>query len=376
VITGQRRVGKSYFMKQIMQYIAEKSPDTQIMYINKEDFAFDHIKNYTDLIQYVETQSKAKSVALFIDEIQEIDSFEKGMRHLLLQQKYDLYCTGSNANMLSGDLATLLSGRSVEMQIYALSYPEFLTFHNLKDTNDNFEKYMIYGGMPNLIHLEMTDEVVFEYLQNIYNTIIVRDVIERHNIRNTAFLRNLSRFLADNTGSLVSAKRISDFLKSQKINISSVVVSEYLSFLSDAYFIAKVRRMDLQGRKIFELNEKYYFNDVGLRNSLIGYKVTDKGKILENIVFNHLKIAGYNVYVGHDRNKEVDFVAEKNNDLLYIQVALRLDTQNTVDREFGNLLRIKNAYPKYVVSMDESSLTTYEGVRHINIREFCNMMLK
>jgi len=332
VITGQRRTGKSYLLRSLMKLI--ETTDNQIIYINKEDYEFDKIKHYADLIDFVSQQQKADNICLFIDEVQEIQDFEKALRHFLYKNNFDIYCTGSNAKLLSGDLATLLSGRSIEFEICSLSYSEFLIFHNLSDNIDNFDKYLIYGGMPNLVNLKLEDEIVFNYLKNIYNTIVVRDVIERYNIRNAVFLRNLSTFLADNVGSLVSSKRISDYLKSQQIKMSPAMVIEYISYLCDAFFIHKVKRSDISGRKIFEVNEKYYFNDIGLRNSLVGYKANDLNKILENIVFNHLKIAGYEITVGQDRDKEIDFVARKNNEIVYIQVCYRLDKQETIEREF------------------------------------------
>lgn len=371
VIIGQRRVGKSYFIKQIMEIVNKDSPEIQIIYINKEDYAFDRIKSYSDLITYVEEATKQQKVALFVDEIQEIDEFERALRHFQTKECFDLYCTGSNSTLLSGNLASLLSGRCIEFEIFSLSYAEFLQFHKLNDTNESFEKYFTFGGMPNLIHLPLDTEIVFNYLKNVYNTIIVRDVIERHSIRNVIFLRNLTHFIADNTGSLVSGKRISDFLKSQKVNISPALVSEYLAYLCETFFIFKVQRSDLQGKKIFEIGEKYYFNDLGLRNSLVGYKVSDINKLLENIVFMHLKIAGYNVTVGQDRNKEIDFVAQKNNERIYVQVCYRLENESTISREFGNLMKIKDNYQKYVVSMDATSLTTVEGIIHEHIRDFC-----
>lgn len=373
VITGQRRTGKSYLLRSIIKQV--EVFDNQIIYINKEDYEFDKIKNYSDLIDFVMQQKKAEKICLFIDEVQEIQEFEKALRHFLYKENFDIYCTGSNAKLLSGDLATLLSGRSIEFEINALSYPEFLIFHNMEDSNDNFDKYLIYGGMPNLVNLNLEDEIVFNYLKNIYNTIVVRDVIERYNIRNAVFLRNLSTFLADNIGSLVSSKRISDYLKSQQISMSPAMVFEYISYLCDAFFIHKVKRSDLSGRKIFEINEKYYFNDIGLRNSLVGYKVNDINKILENIVFNHLKIAGFEITIGQDRDKEIDFVARKNNEIIYIQVCYHLDKQATIEREFGNLQKIKNDYPKYVLSFDKTSKTTYEGIFHKNIKDFCKEII-
>ncbi|MEA3450807.1 MAG: ATP-binding protein [Bacteroidota bacterium] len=373
VITGQRRSGKSYFLKQIISFIKTEFPEKQIIYINKEDFEFDIIKDYSSLVKYVEEQKSKKLVALFIDEIQEVTQFEKALRHFLTKEHYDIYCTGSNANLLSGDLATLLSGRSIEIEIFPLCYTEFLQFHNLKNTNESFDKFMVFGGMPNLIHLPLEDEIVFNYLKNVYNTIVVRDVIEKYNVRNSVFLRNLSLYLSDNVGSLVSAKKISDYLKSQQIKISPNLVIEYISYLCNAFFIHQVKRSDLQGKKIFEINEKYYFNDIGLRNSLVGYKSTDINKILENIVYNHLKIKGYSITVGQDRNKEIDFVAKKNNEIIYIQVCYLLESKQTIEREFGNLQKIKNDYSKYVISMDKTSKATYKGIKHMHIKDFCSL---
>ena len=372
VITGQRRVGKSFFLKQILKKIEQDNKQIATIYINKEDFAFDSIRNYADLINYVENNTTTgKNIALFIDEIQDIENFEKALRHFHTKEIYDIYCTGSNANLLSGELATLLSGRSIEIEIYSLTYSEFLQFHKLEDKEENFDKYLFFGGMPNLIHFTLTEDIVYDYLKNLYNTIIVKDVITRHSIRNISFLKNLSFFIAENTGSIISAKSISDYLKSQRIKMSPALVQVYLSFLSEAYFIHKVSRSDIKGKKIFEIGEKYFFNDIGIRNALIGYKAADISKLLENIVFLHLKAANYQVTVGKDRTKEIDFVARKKSELLYVQVCYLLKEQSTIDREFGNLQKIKNNYPKIVVSMDKSSKATFEGIKHVHIREFC-----
>ncbi len=372
VVTGQRRVGKSCFLRQILNEIMQKDEQTQVIFINKEDFAFDSIRNYVDLIEYVESKTTAsKSIALLIDEIQEIENFEKALRHFHSKEIFDIYCTGSNANLLSGELATLLSGRSIEIEILSLTYPEFLQFHKLKDNQESFDKYLFFGGMPNLIHFNLSEDIVYDYLKNLYNTIIVKDVITRHSIRNVTFLRNLSLYIAENTGSIISAKSISDYLKSQHIKMSSVLVQNYLSYLSEAYFIHKVNRSDIQGKKIFEIGEKYFFNDIGMRNALIGYRVSDISKILENIVFLHLKSAGYQITVGKDRTKEIDFVARKKSELLYVQVCYLLKEQSTIEREFGNLQKIKNNYPKIVVSMDKTSKASYEGIKHYHVKDFC-----
>ncbi|MBU0727156.1 ATP-binding protein [Patescibacteria group bacterium] len=315
------------------------------------------------------TKKKAKTY-LFIDEIQDIQNFEKALRSLKATGKYDIYCTGSNATLLSGELATYLSGRYVEIKVHSLSYLEFLTFHKLKETEESFLKYIKYGGLPYLKHLELTDEVVYDYLRNVNNTILFKDIIARFNIRNVSFLEQLVDYLADNVGSIVSAKKISDFLKSQRINISPNVVLDYLSHLCSTFFIHKVQRTDIRGKKIFEINDKYYFEDLGLRHSIIRYKQTDINKVLENIIYNHLAIAGYDVMVGQLGSKEIDFVCEKGGERTYIQVAYVITDENR-EREFGNLLAIPDNYRKIVISTDSLiSDTSFKGVEHVNLRSF------
>ncbi|MBU4370061.1 ATP-binding protein [Patescibacteria group bacterium] len=372
VIVGQRRVGKSYFLYQIMdiiKYINHRN--CHIIYINKELHKFDNIKNYKDLITFVKKESKGRKKSyIFIDEIQEIEHFEKALRDLNANGGYDIYCTGSNANMFSQELATYLGGRYVEIEIYSLSYSEFLLFHKLKNSQESLLKYIKYGGLPYLINLKLDDDIVYDYLENIYNTILFKDIVSRHNIRNITFLKNLVEYLADNTGSLVSANRISDFLKSQKINISPNIVLDYLSYLIQSFFIFKVRRSDIQGKKIFEINEKYYFEDLGLRHAVVGYRQIDINKILENLVFLHLKIFGYKVTVGQLNGREIDFVCERTGKKLYIQVAYLITNKKIQEREFGNLLAIKDNYPKIVVSMDQVAGGEYKGVEHVKIIDF------
>ena len=285
VFTGQRRVGKSYMLFQIIQLILNESPDANIIYVNKEDLTFADIKTAADLNKYIlKHSSSAKKNYIFIDEIQNITDFEHAVRSLLLNENNDIYITGSNANLLSGELATLLAGRTIEISVHSLSYSEFLIFHKLEDTNENLLKYFKYGGLPYLINLNLTDEIVFEYLKNIYSTIVYRDVVSRYNIRSLNFLERLIGFLADNIGSLFSAKRISDFLKSQHINIAHNQVQVFTEYLTNAFLINKAKRYDVVGKRIFEIGEKYYFEDCGIRNAVVGYKPGDNAKLLENVV--------------------------------------------------------------------------------------------
>lgn len=372
VLVGQRRVGKSYLLLSIMDELRKRGiKRANIVYINKELHEFDRIANYTDLLSYLgkRTSGRGKKY-LFLDEIQEIDGFERALSSLQAKGGYDIYCTGSNADLLSGELATRLSGRYVEIKVYGLSYLEFLAFHKLSNSEEAFEKYVKYGGLPYLINLRLADEVVYDYLRSIYNTILFKDVVARYRVRNVAFLENLVEYLADNTGSLVSAKKISDFLKSQKIKISPNVVLNYLAHLTAAFFVFRVPRSEIVGKKLFEIGEKYYFEDLGLRHTLIGYKHPDINKVLENLVFLHLKILGYDVTVGKLGDREVDFVCEKGGERLYVQVAYLITDQKTRDREFGNLLKIKDNYPKVVVSMDKMVGKQYQGIEQINIRDF------
>ena len=371
VIVGQRRVGKSYFLYQIMDLIKSKNVEANIVYINKELYEFDAIKNYHDLNNYIQSKkSKTSKNYLFIDEIQDIDQFEKALRSLQAEGNYDLYCTGSNAKLLSGDLATYLSGRYYELKIFSLSYPEFLSFHQLINSAETLFSYIKFGGLPYLKNLKLEDQLIYDYLKNVYSTIILKDVVARYQVRNVAFLENLIKYLADNIGNMLSAKRISDFLKSQRINISPNIVLNYLSYLTSAFFVFKVPRAEITGKKIFEVGEKYYFEDLGLRHTIIGYQQRDINKVLENLVYNHLVISGYQITVGKMGTREVDFICTRNDEKLYVQVTYLIPDETTWQREFGNLLEIKDNFPKMVVSMDEVIGKQHEGISHIHIRDF------
>lgn len=371
VFTGQRRVGKSHLLFQIIERIRAMDSEANIIYINKEDLKFRNLKNAEDLNDYVlQHQSKNQKNYVFIDEIQEIENFEDALRSLLLDDTMDIYCTGSNADLLSTDIAGRLSGRFIEINVHSLTYIEFLEFQQLKDSSTSLQQYLKYGGLPYLIHLPMEDAIVFEYLKNIYSTIIFRDVINRYGVRNTIFLEQLIYFLASTTGSIFSAKSISDFLKSQKINMASNQVQVYTQHLMNAFLIHQVKRYDMEGKRIFEIGEKYYFENLGIRNALWGYRLEDLGKIMENIIYNHLIAHAYKVQVGILGTNEIDFIAEKNGEKVYIQVALSLLEEKTITREFGNLLKIKDNYTKIVVTMDEFSGNTVEGILAIDLRRF------
>jgi predicted AAA+ superfamily ATPase len=374
VLVGQRRVGKSYLLYQLIQHIQKTKENPRIIYINKEDLAYANIKNAKDLNEYVSLNSaKTGMTYLFIDEIQDIEDFHIALRSLLLNEKLDIYCTGSNANLLSSDIAGNLSGRYIEQVVYSLSFLEFLEFHSLTASEDALEKYIKFGGLPYLKHLPLEDDIVFEYLKNIYSTIIYRDVVNRFNIRNSSFLEKLVLFLSSNTGSLFSAKSISDFLKAQKINMAPNQVQSYISHLTNAFIILGCNRYNIQGKRLFEIGEKYYFENLGIRNAIWGYRLEDRGKIIENIVYNHLLYLNFDVTVGVWGAHEIDFVAKKNSEITYIQVALTLKEQNTIEREFGNLLKVKDNYPKIVVTLDNYSGTSYNGVSVLHLSKFLQL---
>lgn len=371
VLTGQRRVGKSFLLYQLIEEILAEEPDANIIYVNLEDFTFSSLQTAEDLHSYIISHSKEKvKNYIFIDEIQDIPGFEKVIRSLLLNEDNDIYITGSNAKMLSGELATYLSGRYIEFKIYSLSYSEFLEFHGLTESETSYELYSRYGGLPYLLNLPLEDETVNEYLKSVYSTIVFRDVVSRYKLRNTLFLEKLIQFLSENIGNLFSAKNISDYLKSQHTTISVNQIQSYTEYLNNAFLIHRVERYDLIGKRVFEIGEKYYFENMGIRNIVIGYRITDKAKILENLVYNHLLYKGYDIKVGYYGDKEIDFIGEKNGEKLYIQVALKIDSDKTAEREFGNLLKIQDNYPKIVVTEDTFSGNSYEGIRHCSIRQF------
>ena len=370
VLIGQRRTGKSYLLYQLVDEVQQKNPGSNIIYINKELSDFDFITGHEELNAFVNRQTKPGMNYLLIDEIQDIAGFGKALRNLLATGRYDIYCTGSNAQLLSGDIAGHLSGRFLEIKVYGLSYNEFLAFHRLESEDDALQKYMQFGGLPYLIHLELSQDVITEYLTNVYHTVLFKDVVGRFNIRNVYFLERLVRFLADNTGSIVSATQISRYLKAQGIKISTQTVLDYLGYMTAAMLVLKAERETIQGKKVFETLAKYYFEDWGLRNAIGGYYPADRSKLMENMVFMHLLICGYKVSVGVEGNREIDFVATKNNETIYVQVTYTLGEEKTVKREFGNLLSVKDNYPKFVVTMDSFTGNSYKGIKHVRLREF------
>lgn len=372
VLTGQRRVGKSYVMKELVQ--RKQTEDANVIYIDKEKTAFDFIANYKDLVAYIDEQRKPnKHTYILIDEVQEIEEFERGLRNYYDSSEIDIIVTGSNSDTLSSDLATLLSGRYVEIFIQGLSYEEFLIFHQLKDNDDTLRKYINYGGLPGLRPMGLDDpEVVRQYLQGVYNTILVKDIVRRKKVRNVPFLENLIKYVGDNIGKPLSATNIQNYMTSNKNEVSKNLILKYLKATTEAFLVHNVTRYNLHGKKLLESNDKYYFGDVGLRNFVVGgRRANDIEKIVENLVYQHLIRLGYKVNVGQMYATEIDFVGTKGDDTIYVQASYLITEESTFEREFGNLKKINDNYPKYVISMTPFlDSSKYEGIIHVPFAEF------
>lgn len=373
ILTGQRRVGKSYLLRLLKENYSQ-DPAYNIIFIDKEKKEYDEIKTYRDLNKYIENRKVVgKRNLILIDEIQDIEAFEKSIRSWYEEEEIEIVVTGSNSKILSGELSTLISGRYKEIYVQSLNYKEFLVFHHLEDSDDSIRKFMRYGGLPGLRKIGLNADDVLEYQSDILNTVLMKDVILRNEIRNVAFLQNLVNFLADNTGKLISATNIAKYMKTNSYPVSVGVILNYTRFLCESFIIRKVPRYDIHGKRLFENNEKFYFQDIGIRNSLLqNNRAFDIEKQLENIVYNELIFQGYNITVGQLSGKEIDFIAQKNGgEPHYIQVAYLLASEETKDREFGNLRLIPNNYPKYVISLDPfNDMSDYEGIKHLSLRHF------
>lgn len=375
VITGMRRVGKSYLLRQLIEQLKEDGvPEENILYIDKESLDFEHIASYRDLhgaaVDALASRSGLK--CLLVDEVQEIAEWERGLASLAKREDIDIYITGSNAHLFSAELATLLSGRYVEFPVYSLSFPEFRLFRagDAGEPQADFASYLRFGGLPAIHHFGLEEEVVYQYIGSIYDTILLKDVVRRHNIRNVQLLENIARYLFDNIGNVFSAKRVADYLKAQRLRVGVDTVQNYLGYFQEAQMIHKVPRYDLKGKRLLEIYEKYYLGDIGVRHALLGYREGDIGCLLENLVFLELKRRGYQVSIGKLGDREVDFIATREREKLYLQVAYLLATPETVEREFGVLRAIADSYPKMVLSLDALFGEDVEGIRRLNLIDF------
>ena len=371
VLTGHRRAGKSC----ILECLAERlKGEGHVLYIDMENPDYAGIKDYEQLNVWIKRHvSEKKHNYLLVDEVQEIAEFEKTLRYWVKQPNMDIVVTGSNAMMLSSDIASVFAGRYIRVHVQSLNYREFLTFHQLQPSPEALASYLRWGGLPFLCNIPAEDiRTRTDYLGSIYDTIFVKDIITRRQVRNVTFIDNLARFVADNSGKLFSASSIAKFMKNGDISVSSNTVADYMDALCSTYMIDRVQRYDICGKRIFEQQEKYYFEDLGIRNYLCRDKrQADMEKILENAVYIKLINEGYAVYVGQLDGKEIDFVARRGDETAYYQVSLQISSPETYEREFGNLKRIKDNHPKYVVTMDPlATLVNDDGIQVLKAEEF------
>ena len=372
-LVGSRRVGKSYILKDFIQRHS-RDENSNIIYVDKEKKNFKSIKNKDDLDTWIEERFvPGKHNYILIDEVQEIESFEDSVCSWYSEDDTDVLITGSNSDLLSGELATRLSGRHVEIRVHPLTYMEFLQFHNLPDSDESLMTYLNYGGLPGLRTVGLdNEEQVWAYLASVFNTIMLKDIIERYDIRNIPFLNNLIAFYADTTGKLTSANSISKYMKSQNEKVSSNLILLYRSFYSEAFLIDVVSRYDIHGKKIFESNEKIYWDDIGLRNlKASGGMDSYIEKVIENAVYKQLSFLGYDIKVGVLNAGEVDFVCTKSGQTIYVQASYIIAEDTTREREFGPLEKIRDNYPKYVISATPYlTQRNVNGIIHLSLRKF------
>ncbi|MFA5513700.1 MAG: ATP-binding protein [Sphaerochaetaceae bacterium] len=374
VITGVRRSGKSTLLLLFHKYLLEQGvPESSIIFINFEDFGYRELYNPANLHDYISKRLALNGKTyILLDEIQIVDEWEKVVNSLRINKNNDIFITGSNASLLSGKLATLLSGRYIELRIYPLSFREYLTFNCLeaKDKSDSFSDYMISGGLPALAALPDQNNIKSNYLSDVVNTIIVKDIASHWQVRDIDLLNKLIGFLSSNIGKLTNASNLAGFLTSIGTKTSSETVDNYLRLLEEGFIFLKALRYNLYGKYFMKTNSKYYIVDLGLRNAIIGSSGYDYGSSLENIIFLELLRRGYTVYTGQFKDWEVDFVAKRKNEQLYIQVTASVADENTLNRELRSLKAITDNHPKYILTMDKLPYDDFDGIKGINIIDF------
>lgn len=373
ILTGMRRVGKSTILSIIKDYVLKDVPDENKIYMNFESFEFFDIKDANALKDYLDEKLKDKEgrVYFFFDEIQLVKDWERVINALRVSLNSDIYITGSNSKLISGDLATLLAGRYVEFEIQPLTFDEFSEIYKSSNLSQEelFQKFIKIGGMPGLKYFNLNEEVSQKYLNDIYNTVLVKDVLNYNNIRDVDIFNRILSFAMQNIGATFSAFAIKNYLKSENRNISVDTVLNYLEYCNKAFVLKKVPRYDLSGKKLLKVDEKYYLTDHGFRQSMGFSKVKDIEKTLENIVYIELLSRGYSVKIGKVKDREIDFVVKKGEDISYFQIAYLMENEETRDREFGVYDLIKDNYPKYVLSMDKLDFSQ-RGIVHKNIIDF------
>ena len=378
VLTGIRRSGKSVMLKLLMEELKNRGiNENQFIYINFENLKHRKLKNYERLYDFIlnKVDDKYKSYYIFLDEIQEVEEWERCVNSLRVDEdfKFDIYITGSNAKLLSGELSTYLAGRYIEFVVYPFSFKEFFEIMKEKnkeiDLKEAFQDYVKFGGMPFLHNLDYNFEASMQYLQDLYASIILKDITQRNNIRDTDLLERIINYVVMNIGNTFSATSISKFFKSENRKVATETILNYIKACEEAFLVYRVARNDLLGKKILNVNEKYYIADHGIREAIMENNQKNINQVLENIVYFEMLRRGYNVKIGKVDNLEVDFVCKKNDETIYIQVSYLLASEDTKEREFSVLENIKDNYPKYVLSMDEFNISR-NGIKHVNLIEF------
>jgi len=378
ILTGIRRSGKSTVLKLLKdELLSSGVSEEQIITINFESIIYSEICTAVKLYEYLSIRIKpSKKYYLLLDEIQEVHQWEKTINSLMVDYDTDIYLTGSNSHLLSSELATYLAGRYVEIAVYTLSFREYLDFRknyfpdSISDGKESFISYLRMGGFPVVHTADYEDEIAYKIVYDIYSSVILRDTVQRYKIRDIELLERVVRYALDSIGSTFSGKNVADYFKSQQRKTDINTIYNYLNALEGAFILYRVPRYDIKGKEILKTQEKYYVSDVSLLYATMGYRDRMISGVLENIVFLELKRRGYKVYVGKLYAKEIDFVAEKQSEKIYIQVTYKLDSEQTIEREFSNLLEIDDQYPKYVISMDDFWKDTINGVQHIHISDF------
>ena len=378
VLTGIRRSGKSVMLKLLMEELKNRGiNENQFIYINFENLKYRNLKNYEKLYDFIlnKVDDKYKSYYIFLDEIQEMEEWEKCVNSLRVDEdfNFDIYITGSNAKLLSGELSTYLAGRYIEFVVYPFSFKEFFEIMKEKnkeiDLKEAFQDYVKFGGMPFLHNLDYNFEASMQYLQDLYASIILKDITQRNNIRDTDLLERIINYIVMNIGNTFSATSISKFFKSENRKVATETILNYIKACEEAFLVYRVARNDLLGKKILNVNEKYYIADHGIREAIMENNQKNINQVLENIVYFEMLRRGYNIKIGKVDNFEVDFVCKKNDETIYIQVSYLLASEDTKEREFSVLENIKDNYPKYVLSMDEFDMSR-NGIKHVNLIEF------
>ncbi len=368
VITGIRRSGKSFLLEAYVHYLQETEKDTNIVMINLQELEYDQLLEYHALHEYILSKYvKGVRNVLLIDEVQLCNKFELAINSIYTKKIFDIFITGSNAFLLSSDLATLFTGRTMEIKVYPFSFKEYLEYHKISDyLDDAFDDYVRYGGMPGSYSYK-SNEKKYEYVRDVYSTILIRDLVEKYKIRNKQEFTSISEFMMDNVGNLLSPNNISKTLNNSDSEITRKTVAKYISYLENAFLFYEAKRYDVKGKKYLSTNSKYYLCDSSFRYAVNGTKNMDFGRVYENIVYLELLRRGYEVYVGKLYKKEIDFVIKKKDELIYIQVSDNISDDKTFIREVSSLLDIRDAYPKILIARTRHETYQYEGVLIVDI---------